>query len=187
MSGSPEKRAPPGLFTTAMLVSLSIALHVFKIPYPLMTALKFDLVGIPLAVIAYRSLTHFAISLPLVWLGITAISQDWIGASMKILAEASTVIPFAALARGGINQRAVAASGALIAVLSRTAIMSIANYLVLPRWALLAGWASTLEEGYALASYTMPYIISFNVIMGAMVTIIGYYSINLMRRAGLMP
>lgn len=178
---------PTNVFVTAMLVSLSIALHFFKVPYPLMTALKFDLVGIPLVIIAYLSLPYFFVSIPIVWLGITAIAQDWIGASMKILAEASTVLPLVLAIRGRINKKLDVAAGIIASVISRTVIMMAANYFVLPRWALIAGWASTIEEGYKLVFITMPYIVSFNVIMAVLVSSVGYLSIKILRKAGLVP
>jgi len=178
---------PSEIFITAMLVSLSIALHFFKIPYPLMTALKFDLVGIPLVIIAYLSLRYFFVSLPVVWLGITAISQDWIGASMKILAEATTVLPLALAISGRIERKIYVGIGIVASIVSRAITMMIANYFVLPRWALLVGWVSTLEEGYKLVFVTMPYIVSFNVIMAALVSLVGYLSIKILRKAGFMP
>jgi len=175
------------LFVTAVLVSLSVVLHFFRVPYPLMQALKFDLVGLPLLVIAYYSLAHLLAALPVVWVGIALISQDWIGATMKVLAEASTALPFSVALRWRRAGRIALAASALLPTVSRIAVMSLANYLVLPRWALLAGWVNTLEEGVALAKVSMPLIASFNAILGLAVCSAGYSSIQILRRAGILP
>ncbi len=173
------------LIITTMLVALSVVLHLFKFPFPLMPALKFDLVGVPLWVVAYCSLKHFAISLPVVWASIMYMSGDLIGASMKILAEASTILPsvlvFRKLKERSRSKLAATAS-VVLGTLSRTAVMALANYLVVPRWALMVGWASTYEEAYRIMLYAMPYICLFNIILGAIVCVAGYYAVNLLRR-----
>lgn len=174
------------LFITSLLASLSVVLHLFRIPYPLMQALKFDLVGLPLLIIAYYSYTHFFLAIPVVWIGIALISQDWIGASMKVLAETTTIIPFILILKRGINKKSIVMISIALGTLSRVISMTIANYIVLPRWALLVGWVSTFEEGLYLVKVTTPFIISFNAILAIAVCSIGYLSIKIARKTGLL-
>lgn len=184
-----ERRSQPlgeRAYLTATLSALAVMLHLFKIPYPLMQALKFDLVGVPLLVIGYYSLWHLLLSLQVTWIGITLISQDIVGATMKTLAEASTIFPIVLLLKTAISEKLKPVLGVAFGVSSRVALMCLANYYVLPRWALMVGWVASLEEGIALAKLTMPYIASFNVILGIIVSVIGILSVKMLKHLGML-
>ncbi|MEZ0394125.1 MAG: hypothetical protein ABWK00_03665 [Desulfurococcaceae archaeon] len=153
-----------------VLTALAVALHLFRIPFPLLPALKFDLSGVPLLVLASLDLPVVLPSFIIFFAGVLALSGDPIGAAMKALAEAATALPYAALGSRGLALAGAAATAA------RISTMCLANYYVLPYWMIWAGWARSLDVARAYAVAVTPYIALFNAIAGAYTVLLGHLS-----------
>lgn len=154
------------LTISSALTALSIVLHLFKFPYPPAAFLKFDGVGIPLAVLALYSLRASIAVQPVVFVGLQLMGADFIGASMKVVAELSTFIPLTlsyrllCLKKGGGR---VCPLPVVLGIVSRVVAMSILNYVVTPYWITLTyGW--TYERAYHMAITLIPHIAIFNTI-----------------------
>ncbi|MEM2077120.1 MAG: hypothetical protein QXV03_05525, partial [Sulfolobales archaeon] len=72
-----------GLTISAALTALSLVLFLFKFPYPPAPFLKFDAMGIPLAVLALYSLRALLSVTPIIYIGLQLLGADFIGAGMK--------------------------------------------------------------------------------------------------------
>ncbi len=148
-----------------VLVSLAIVLHLFKVPFPPAPFLKFDGVGVPLAMLSLYSVPLSVAVVPVVFIALQALGADFIGAGMKTLAELSTYVPLA-LAYRKLGSRGVAGYvvSACSAVVTRAAVMTLANYIVAPHWILMAGWAKSYEQAYTMTLSYLPWIAIFNAI-----------------------
>lgn len=148
-----------------VLVSLAIVLHLFKAPFPPAPFLKFDGVGVPLAVLSLYSVPLSVAVVPVVFIALQALGADFVGAGMKVLAELSTYVPLAVAYRK-LGSRSVAgyAVSACSAVATRVAVMTLANYIVTPYWILMAGWAKSYEQAYAMTLKYLPWVAIFNAI-----------------------
>ena len=148
-----------------VLVSLAIVLHLFKAPFPPAPFLKFDGVGVPLAVLSLHSVPLSVAVAPVVFIALQALGADVVGAGMKVLAELSTYVPLAVAYRKlggrGLAGYVVPACSAVVA---RVAVMTLANYLVTPYWILMAGWARSYEQAYSLTLRYLPWISTFNAV-----------------------
>jgi riboflavin transporter FmnP len=163
------KRRSVFLAGTALLGAVVVVLDVtfktagLKIPFPLLTFLRFDVLGIPV-VLAYLlfGLLSGVISSGIALLSITLRSGDVFSGFMKFLAESATIVGvFIVLkTRKPISNRWKAL--AMIAgILVRVATMDIANVLLLPIF--MGGFYNTCTAVLAL----IPLISVFNAIQGA--------------------
>jgi len=155
-----------------LLTAIAIALHIVKIPFPMATFLKFDAVGIPLAVIALLDLGLAAPATLVTLFGVLAMGGDPVGASMKALAEFSTWLPLAlvyrALRRKGRTTASILPT--VSAVIGRVAVMALANYLITPWWLLAAKVASNYEAAVKMTINIIPAICVFNAIVALYVS-----------------
>lgn len=170
-------REPLELAMSATLLALSLVLHIFKLPYPPAPFLKFDGVGIPLAVLALYSLRASVAVTPLVLAGLMLMGADIIGATMKVIAELATFLPLAFLYR-----RSRGAGGAtVVAVASRVSSMVAFNLIVAPYWlSLTYGWS--YEKSFEAAIALLPHIAVFNAIAASYVSAIGLSAFNVVSR-----
>jgi len=173
----------------AGLIASAIVLHLFKIPYPPATFLKFDLSGIPLTIAAFITLIGTTVfGLPVFYLGVFALggAMDPIGPAMKVLAELSTYLPLIAIYRRS-ESFTKSLKGLvfilLIVVISRTAVMCLANLAVTPYWLQIAGWVKRWEEAWSYTLFILPHIAIFNAIAA---TYIALFSLPLIRIAKAM-
>jgi len=180
-----ERTYIPGHYAVAGLTALAIVLKLrfFEIPYPAFPALKYDLSGVPLAVVAYFSLKSYIVSL-LVFFIVNITWADPIGMIMKVLAEASTGIPLAIIARKRREQRVWELTGILVSTLSRIALMTILNLLVTPHWLLMAKWAKNYGEAFTFTLMIIPHVVLFNASLGVIVSTIALAAIRVLRKAG---
>jgi riboflavin transporter FmnP len=180
------------LWSAAGLTALAIVLklRVFEIPYPPAPFLKYDLSGVPLAILAYMSLRAFPASLLVYFLVNVLMSPDPagvpIGMSMKVLAEISTLLPLVlALKRLGLARKGVVV-GTIASIASRVLVMSLANYLVAPHWLVMARWVKTYEEAYKWAISIMPHIAVFNATLAVPVCLLTFVVLRVLKSSGLV-
>ena len=160
---------------TALLAALTIVLDYalkfsgLKIPFPWMPTLKFDFTGIPIALSLLMYGLPSALTTSMVaFVAILARSGDVVGASMKFVAEFSTVLGLAIGIRlaGRLGPRLSRASGSTTGVVFRVAAMSLANLAVLPAFYGIPG---------GVAYGMLPLIAIFNVIQGAITILLGIF------------
>jgi len=157
------------LAMSAVLLALSIVLHFFKLPYPPAPFLKFDGVGIPLAVLALYSLRASVTVLPLVFVGLILLGADIVGAAMKVLAELTTFLPLVFLYNRRLDRMSLIIPPVIA---SRAASMAILNLIVSPYWlSLTYGW--NYEKSFSATIALLPHVALFNAIAASYVTIIG--------------
>ena len=193
-SGKSQTRAPStGLVArlgyATSLTTIAILLHLFKIPFPLAPFLKYDLAGVPLAVLALISLRDSILALPVFAIGLVVLGADVIGALMKILAEASTFAPLALIYKrlaGRIKLKLAVLVATTVSALLRAAFMCTLNYAITPYWLVWAGWAESLKSAYELTIAIMPYIALFNVTLAIPVVVLAIAAYRLLARAGVL-
>ncbi|MEM4659352.1 MAG: hypothetical protein QW741_02225 [Sulfolobales archaeon] len=160
-----------GLTISAALTALSLVLFLFKFPYPPAPFLKFDAMGIPLAVLALYSLRALLSVTPIIYIGLQLLGADFIGAGMKVAAELSTLIPLVIGYRRFCSREKCIKSYPLIiafGILGRVTIMSILNYLIAPHWMVMA-YGFTFERAYRTTIAILPHIAVFNLIAASYV------------------
>ncbi|MEM4984694.1 MAG: hypothetical protein QW289_02220 [Sulfolobales archaeon] len=162
------------LTTSAALTALSLVLFLFKFPYPPAPFLKFDGMGIPLAVLALYSLRALLAVQPVVYVGLQVLGADFIGAGMKVTAELSTLIPIALSYRQFCLRRECRRMYPLViafGILGRVTTMSLLNYLIAPHWMVMAyGW--TFEKAYTATIALIPHIAVFNLVAASYVGVL---------------
>ena len=133
-----------------------------KIPFPWYSNLKFDFTGIPIALslLMYGFPSATTTSL-IAGIGIVMRSGNWVAASLKTVAEYSTIIGMTAGLRLGGR-----ISSFLFGIVSRIIFMVIANLIVLPNF-----YGAPVSAAYAL----IPTIIVFNIIQGGITVGLGYF------------
>ncbi len=153
----------------ATLTALSLVLHLFKLPYPPVSFLKFDGMGIALAALALYSLRTSVAALPIVFVGLQLMGADFVGAGMKVIAETSTFVPLVYGYRWVGSRRSPVYYSLPIALgmVSRTLVMSLCNYLVTPHWLVLIGFS--FEKAYAMTIGLLPHVAIFNLIAASYV------------------
>ena len=180
-AGSAERKKTVALAASVMLGALALAIDYtmkftgakdiistpWRLAFPQLAFLKFDLDGIPLfCATAFFGLTAGGIASAILGLGIFARAPHLfglVGGSMKALAEFST----SAGAYMGLRARRTGPSWAsciLSALLARVLVMMGANMLVLPL-------VYQVPVGVALG--LLPLIAFFNVIQGSITAILG--------------
>lgn len=150
---------------TAILAALVIVFDYtlkfsgFKIPFPWMPFLKFDFTGVPIVIALLLFDLKSSLSVSFVaGLGILARSGDFIGASMKVLAEATTVVGIILGKKfvfQGQDKNGIALIPFIIGLFLRIIVMTIANLIVLPNaygipWAGVIGMVPMLGVFNAL-------------------------------------
>lgn len=184
--GDVGKTHSPSYFAVAGLTALAIVLKLkfFEIPYPAFSALKYDLSGVPLAIIAYLSLKTYTASISIFLVVGIAMGLDPIGMAMKVLAESSTCIPLVIIARGRQSERRWEFRGVAVSTLVRVASMTILNLIVTPHWLLIARWARNYNEAFAMTLGLLPHVWIFNASLGLIVSTMAVETIRVLRKAG---
>lgn len=172
----------------ASLTALSIVLKLrfFEIPYPPAPFLKYDVSGVPLAVVAFLSFRYVPFSLIAYFLVHLALGADPIGMAMKCLAELSTFAPLVIIYRKLRYSRSLKVLAPISAVVSRVLVMIIANYLVTPYWLLWARWAQTFEDAYAKTIVILPHVAVFNATLAVVVSLLSMLVFNVLEKTGFL-
>lgn len=176
------------IYLAAGLVSVAIILvRYFKIPYPFVVFLEYDVSGVPLGVLALISLRLAVSSLPVYYVVPVALGSDLIGMAMKCLAEASTFTPLALVARKlGLHKgKSILVLSVLASAASRVLVMSLANYFVTPHWLVWAGWIKDYEKAYTITLTYLPHVAFFNLTVALIVTPLALVAYQVLKRAGL--
>ena len=162
---------------TAIFASLVVVLDYtmklsgFKISFPLLPDLKFDFTGIPIVLsLLFYGLTSATTTSAIAFLAIFARSGDAVSASMKALAEFSTILGLAIGLKffkdsTRYNLPFSFASGIIL----RTITMFFANLSILPLYYI---WMT-----FDKALFLSPYVAGFNIIYGFL-SMFGGYLIN---------
>lgn len=151
--------------------ALAVVLHIFQYPFPLAPWLKFDLAGIPLAILSLTSLKLGSTGCLLLWLGSIIFTTDptrIIGPSMKAIAEASTVLPFAYTynkLKTKIEERVTMVIGFISGLIARVGVMLLLNYILTPYWLVWAGWMGSLGDARKFTLAYLPHNALFNIIV----------------------
>lgn len=157
---------------SAALVALSLVLFLFKFPYPPAPFLKFDGMGVPLAVLALYSLRSSVAALPIVFAGLHLLGADFVGASMKLAAETSTFIAVTVVYRRCATRMItpvwLSSLSVTAGLVSRVATMTLLNYIVTPYWMVLA-YGMPFEKAHSLTISLLPHIAVFNAIAASYV------------------
>ena len=139
-----------------------------KIPFPWLPYLKFDFTGVPIVLsLLLFGLASGATTSAVALLGILARSGNFVSASMKALAEFSTILGIAT------TQKALQKTGKLakiispiLGVTSRCLTMFFANLIILP---IYHGIPQTAVIGLS------PIVVVFNCIQGTISVLLGYF------------
>jgi len=160
------------LSTLVIVFDYSMKYSGLKIPFPWLLYLKFDFTGVPI-VLSWMlfGLTSGTITSTVALLGILIRSGDPVGASMKALAELSTVLGMA-LATKLIKKPAKSTTiASFISGLSTRCItMFFANLTVLPFY-----YKIPMPATIALT----PLITAFNMIQGLISMFLGFFLYNI--------
>lgn len=143
-----------------------------KLPFPWYPVLKFDFTGVPIALALYLlGLVPSAFTSVVALFAIVARSGDWVGGSMKALAELSTVAGMALGLRAFPRFR-MGVSLAL-GILMRCLVMFLANLPV-----------STVvyQMPFEAALGLSPFIVAFNAVQGALGVSVSLFVIQAVRR-----
>jgi riboflavin transporter FmnP len=166
----------PGRFTrrltgTAILAALVVVFDYglkfsgLKIPFPWLPMLKFDFTGVPIALsLLLYGLSSGATTSAVASLAILARSGDLVGATMKAIAEFSTVSGIAIGLRLPSRWRIVLS--VIVSVALRIATQSITNLIVLPVY---------YGMPYDVVVGLLPMIGVFNAIQGTITVLLGYF------------
>lgn len=171
----------------AGLAALAVILKFFEIPYPPAPFLKYDVSGVPLALVSFMSLKYALGVLPVFYVAPVAVGSDPVGMAMKCLAEASTFTPLVLVYRRASrasSARTASLLAALSASLARPAAMSLANYAVTPYWLVWAGWLKDLEKARAIVIGYLPHIAAFNATLALLVASISVAAYAILKRSG---
>lgn len=138
-----------------------------KIPFPWLPYLKFDFTGIPIVLsLLLFGLTPGATTSAVAFLAILTRSGDLIGASMKALAEFSTILGIAFIHSLLIKSEKLAkASSLILGVTLRITVMFCANLIILPIY-------HKIPQTVVIA--TSPLTAAFNAIQGTISILLGY-------------
>lgn len=175
------------LVYVASLTALAVVLKLrsFEIPYPPAPFLKYDISGIPLALIAFMSLKYAPMLLVVYFVLHLLMGADPVGMTMKCVAEASTFVPLV-LIRKKSDSKKVDALAVSCAVISRTAVMAAMNYAVTPYWLLWVRWAKTLQDAYTKTLALMPHIAIFNATLALIIAPLSLLICNVLKKAGFL-
>jgi riboflavin transporter FmnP len=163
------KRRSVFIAGTALLGAVVAVLDVtfkiagLKIPFPLLTFMKFDALGIPMLLAYFLfGLLSGVISSGIAFLSITLRSGDAFSGFMKFLAEFVTIAGvFIVLKTRKPTSNRWKALAMISGILVRVSVMGIANVLLLPIF--MGGFYKT----YTAVLVLVPLISMFNAIQGA--------------------
>lgn len=150
------------LGTLVVVFDYSLKYSGLKIPFPWLPYLKFDFTGVPIVLsLLFFGLASGITTSAVALLAILARSGDVVGATMKALAEFSTILGMAIglrlLKRNTKSTKILSSSFGLSL---RSMVMLLANLIVFPTMAV---------------TYAIPLLIFFNVIQGSISIIFGYF------------
>jgi riboflavin transporter FmnP len=133
-----------------------------KIPFPWLPYLKFDFTGVPIVLsLLFFGFASATTTSAVALLAILARSGDILGATMKALAEFSTILGMAICFKlFKRNARLTKILSLVLGVSLRSIVMLPANLLAFPAMAV---------------TYTMLLVVSFNIIQGSISIILGYF------------
>jgi riboflavin transporter FmnP len=146
-----------------------------KIPFPWLPFLKFDFTGVPIMICySLYGLLSGTFTSSVAFLAILSRSGDYIGASMKAIAEFATISgasfgSFFSRFSEGLNR----ALQIVFGVSFRVAVMIIVNLLVLPN-----AYGIPFDQALILS----PLIGFFNVLQGLLSLIVGFLVSELLKR-----
>jgi len=154
------------LSAITIILDYSMKFSGLKIPFPWLPLLKFDFTGVPIALSLFLyGLPSGAITSFIAFLGIVLRSGDFVGASMKAIAEFSTVLGIALFPRrsGKLGKVGSFALGMIL----RVVVMTLASLVVFPVF---------YPQSYTIAAVLLllPLIGIFNLIIGFMNIFLGY-------------
>jgi riboflavin transporter FmnP len=134
----------------------------FKIPFPWLPYLKFDFTGVPIVLsLLFFGLASGITTSAVALLAILARSGDVVGATMKALAEFSTILGMAiGLRLLKRNTKPTKILSSALGLSLRSIVMLLANLIVFPTMAV---------------TYAIPLLIFFNAIQGSISIIFGYF------------
>lgn len=153
------------LTATAILAALVVMLDYagLKIPFPWMPLLKFDITGVPIALVTLLfGVVSGALTSIIAFLSIVVRSGNYVGAYMKAIAEFSTVIGFGTIKY--LPERFKRVVPIVIAIILRVLFMTVANMYVMP-YVYMIPWEATLSM--------LPMIGVFNALQGLITTGLG--------------
>lgn len=138
-----------------------------KIPFPWLPYIKFDFTGVPIVLSTLLfGLASGATTSTVAFLAILIRSGDVVGASMKALAEFSTILGMTFTSKRLAKTTKLTKAAALIfGVTSRSITMFFANLVILPLYYKIPQTAAILIS---------PLIVAFNVIQGSISILLGY-------------
>lgn len=170
------------------LAALAIPLWFFKIPYPLASFLKFDLVGVPYAISTLLSTTSTLLLTPILFIVFLYFNPDVIAISMKVIAELATAIPLSYTyrkleKRGNVIKASLIALA--VAMVSRVLLMAVLNYLIAPHW-IVWTYRWSYEVAYQwTVTFLVPVNITFNIICVAYIAPSSLATYRIIRRLGI--
>ena len=188
MKSTPSKTTK--LAGTALLAALVVVFDYalkfsgLKIPFPWMPMLKFDFTGVPIALsLLLFGLPSAGTTSLVAGVAIVARSGDVLSASMKVIAEFTTVLGMwaglALASRVGAGRGAGKAAAYVLGVLLRVICMGVANLVVMPAY---------YGIPYPVAVDMTPLIAAFNVAQGSLTVLLGYFLHEAyLRRVGNQP
>jgi riboflavin transporter FmnP len=159
MKLTPKTISKVAVFGALVVVfDYSLKFSGFKIPYPWLPFLKFDFTGIPIIlstlILGFEGGT---ITSTIAFLAILVRSGDVVGASMKGLAEFSTVFGMFVSLKWLKDKRLMIYACFTFGCISRAVVMIIANLVILPT---VYGLPMSITIGYTAG------IAGFNIIQG---------------------
>jgi riboflavin transporter FmnP len=139
-----------------------------KIPFPWLPNLKFDFTGVPIVLSTLLfGLASGATTSTVALFAILIRSGDVVGASMKALAEFSTILGMTlASRRFEKTTKLTKTASSFFGVASRSLTMFFANLIILPLYYGITQTAAILLS---------PLIVAFNVVQGFIGIILGYF------------
>jgi riboflavin transporter FmnP len=160
------------LATLVVVFDYSMKFSGLKIPFPWLPYLKFDFTGAPivLSMLLFGFIPGVTTS-TVAFLAILARSGDFVGASMKGLAELATILGMAISHRWLKNTKTIGkASSLILGVTSRILIMFFANLIILPVYNKIPLMAVVAVS---------PLVAAFNGAQGAISILLGYSLYNI--------
>jgi riboflavin transporter FmnP len=156
------------LGTLVIVFDYSMKFSGLKIPFPWLPYLKFDFTGVPIVLSTLLfGLASGATTSVVAFLAILIRSGDVVGASMKALAEFSTILGMTlASKRFAKNTKLTKTASSFFGVASRSLTMFFANLIILPLYYRIPQTAAILIS---------PLIVAFNVVQGFIGIILGYF------------
>ncbi len=168
------------------LTALAIVLRFLEIPFPLLTWLKYDASGVPLAILAYMGWGLLAYSLPVYYLVSVALGADFMGMVMKVIAEASTIIPLTYLYRRLRSRRKLAIPAATgTTALSRVLVMHLFNILITPYW-LVYSYGMSYDSALSYVYSVVLLIDVFNLTIAVPISLAALYVIEYLLKTGIL-